>query len=162
MPTPVAFVPCTTSIRDYYTNQLSLIGLLEIMSPINVTAEGQRLLSPFHVVTVWAVERSEFGQPFKQRIRLLGPDGQYISPENVVQLAPTHRIHRVFQRCDDPIPINTVGEFTFELQTAQVNSEDWATVARYPVLVPEVTFDQPARQLELPATAGPDPADPSP
>lgn len=139
MPKTLIFAPCSAAIVDVFTNGLSIVQVMENLSPI-AQAEDEEdnsrrlVIPPYNVITLWWREEGDEADTFEQRLVLFAPDGEESVFSPVQSFQMTHPFHRV--RTQTPfIGARTQGTYWLHLQIRKSGTEEWAEVASFPSIL---------------------------
>jgi hypothetical protein len=155
MPQHVWSVLCQKGILDQFSNQVTLLDVVENLSietyddAVRAARDGKQVVIPIkiHLVSMWA--RGDFDVPetFISRHVLVLPDGTEIAPDHgtrAVDLVQYRRI-RQFVRIEGFRFIGA-GVYRFLIQWRASDANEWATVGNVPFdvelkVVPEAPPD---------------------
>jgi hypothetical protein len=144
MPTALFFIPCERPLLDAMTNQLTLFAVLGSVQPAPFQPEGdvpsqlsdaRFILPPFFLVANWSKNESDEGI-WEQHVTITAPDKKETRITPDVSFAFDTPLHMVFQRTNF-ITGRLVGFSTLNLKMRRVGSEEWQTVATYPLHIEE-------------------------
>jgi len=145
-------VLCRKGVLDKYTNQMSLLDVIDELTiapagPIPPGAQDVFLAVQFHVVSLWM--RSDLSMPESVRFRIVisGPDGRSFGPEGDINLQDFARA-RHFMRFE-ALPFHGAGLYRFSIERYLADTADWEKLASVPL---EVKIVYPAPQSEPPST----------
>jgi hypothetical protein len=132
-------VLCYKGILDQYTNQVSLLDVIEgitatAQEPPRPLEEGKALRVPasFMLVSLWM--RSDVGAPeeITTRVRLVAPTGVSRRP-NVVKVDLTKHVRsRTFMRFEG-LPYHGDGYYQFIVEVQGEQADQWRVVAEVPL-----------------------------
>lgn len=151
MPRLILFAACREVLISARDDSLTLVGLLTRVqvathrdSPCPAVADVS-----WEHVAIWEAAKGEEGQPFEERVELIGPDGcraaevrqPFGFPEPLVRVLGT--VHG--------FPARMPGTWTLRLCIRRADAEDaWERVNEYPVEVVYVSEAEPPTSLEPP------------
>lgn len=141
MPSHIWSVVCYKGSLDSFTNQVSLIDIIENINVrlgnelVAVVASGKTPMLPIKMEVVSFWERSERDTPesFEMRVALLCPDGTQRTPNQAfrpdLRTAPRAR---TFNRLDR-FPYRGPGKYMFQIQCRDGEQDEWVTAGTVPV-----------------------------
>jgi len=146
-------VLCRKGVLDKYTNQMSLLDVIDEVTiaptqPIPAEAKDVFLTAEFHVVSLWM--RSELSVPEVVRFRILisGPNNQAsLGPETEINLREFVRSRHISRF--EALPFHGSGLYRFFLESYSAERNGWERLASVPL---EVKIVYPAPQSEPSST----------
>ena len=139
MPTLLTFAVCRNAIIDREGGAVSIISLVNnftVPVPSNHVATPN-MNSPIEwaVVTAWLRHDEDQDKSFEQRHFLIAPDGSSIEQHIATltfDLASDSRILTGVTK-GYGFPVGQAGEVKLRVELREVGSEDWVTIAEYPI-----------------------------
>ena len=149
MPTALFFIPCERPLLDAMTNQLTLISVLCSVQPTPLPTvedappqlrgeqfqDARYLLPPFFLVANWSKNSGE-DSLWEQHVTITAPDGRETIITPTIPFDFETPFHMVFHRTNI-ITGRLFGVSILSLKLRQTGSEEWQTVAQYPLHIEE-------------------------
>lgn len=137
MPTLLLLAPAERVIVDQFENTVSLIGVfggLTLPVPASEPIPNDAAL-PFRwaVFTMWETTEEDRGSTFHQRTRLIAPSG-HVLVDGILDFTPLAEVHRN-KFAIEGFPIAEMGRHELQVSIRRAETEEWSTVARYPINV---------------------------
>lgn len=143
MPLHVWSVLCTRGILDSYTNNVSLIEVVESLkvTPSRAWREEQTVAVPtaMALVSLWLRSDPEAPEHFETRVVIVMPDGTEAPGNAMAGDLLGHSRLRTFMKVDH-LPIRSSGLYWLVIEHRSVEKDVWTRAARVPLQV----------ELELP------------
>jgi hypothetical protein len=135
MPRHVRSVVCQKGVLDKYTNNVSL---LEIIEDIKITPESPlpsgrvNIRASLHLVTLWCRTDRDAPETFEARSVVILPDGSEVAGVPMEAGLQQHRRLRTFMRME-VMPFDGPGVYCFAVEYRSSPKEQWTRVATIPV-----------------------------
>jgi hypothetical protein len=143
-------VLCYKGLLDQYTNQVSLLDVIEAISikpgePVPEALEDKEMRVPVHLALVTLLTRSDVAVPEvgMLRVRLVLPDGVSRPPQEVKVDLTKHVRLRNFTTITS-LPLRGDGYFYFVVELRDEASDEWKTAAEIPLEFKVEPFAPPA------------------
>ncbi len=132
-------VLCYKGCLDQYTNQVSLLDVIEAISikpaePVPETQGDKEIRVPVQMTLVTLLARSDVAVPEvgMMRVRLVLPDGVSRPPQELKFDLTKHRRLRNFTRIQS-LPLRGDGYFNFVVELRDEAADEWRTAAEIPL-----------------------------